>query len=87
MVDDAEDLFDDKADWDPAFLTDIHGVILCTASCQDMLDAALAKVSGIFKPDHKRSGIVEVKRLFGKVRPDDQDGHEQLVSTISPSVR
>lgn len=58
--------------WDPAFLGDIHGVILVTGECQVTVNDLLNQTVNIFQ-----STVKEVIRLEGKVRPGDEKGHEQ----------
>jgi hypothetical protein len=71
-------LNDDKTLWDPAFKQEIHGLVVLTGDSQATIEEKLAEVKEIL-----RTSIHEIKRIDGNVRPGDQDGHEQFVSSLS----
>jgi hypothetical protein len=66
-------------DWDPAFLQEIHGVILVSGDSHSSVNKALseAKIAfGIASLDEP--SIKEVISIVGDVRPGKESGHEQL---------
>jgi len=71
-------LNDDKTLWEPAFKEDIHGLIIITGDCQARVGAKLKEVEEILG-----CTIHTVKVIDGKVRPEEQDGHEQFVSSFT----
>ena len=68
--------------WDPAFLQDIHGVLLIAGDCHDTVAATVAGIEKIFLVGTPDASIREVNRLVGDVRPGAEKGHEQCVSSI-----
>ena len=65
--------------WDPAFLQDIHGVILVSGDSHPTVDNMLNKIKGIFGVGTPNASVKEVKSLVGDVRPGNESGHEQYV--------
>lgn len=70
-------LGDNIANWDPAFLQDIHAVILVSGDTHKSVDKKFQQVKDIFGVGSAKSSIKELKTIVGDVRPGKEDGHEQ----------
>ncbi|KAF2736410.1 Dyp-type peroxidase [Polyplosphaeria fusca] len=68
---------DFKPDWDPAFLQDIHGVVLIAGDSFDTTSKKLADVKASLSTNSV-SSIIEVATLAGDVRPGENSGHEHF---------
>jgi hypothetical protein len=77
MLADAPSLGDDLSKWDARFKQDIHGLILVTGDTQERNDEVLVRVKKIFHVGEETASIQEVIQVAGKVRPGNEDGHEQ----------
>lgn len=65
-------------DWDPAFLQDIHGVILIAGESRPTVHDKLTQVERIFGIGSSHASIKKVKSIFGDVRPDELSAHEHF---------
>ncbi len=79
MLADATALGDDVTQWDTAFKTDIHGVILVTGNSSAKINATLDDIKAIFGVGTPKASIKEVLTLTGHTRPGEESGHEQYV--------
>lgn len=64
-------------DWDPAFLKDIHGVILISGESHSTIEKKKAEIDLIFGVKSPSASISEIIVLRGDVRPGAESGHEQ----------
>ena len=64
--------------WEPAFLQDIHGVILVSGDSHDSVNKELWKAKHAFGISTFNASIKEVTSITGDVRPGKESGHEQL---------
>jgi hypothetical protein len=64
--------------WDPAFLQDIHGVILVSGDSHRSVNKALEEAKAAFGVFTSDPSIKEVTSIVGDVRPGKESGHEQL---------
>ena len=67
--------------WDPAFKQEIHGLILVTGDKRATVDQKLADIKKIFLVEAPNATIKQAKLVYGDVRPGNQKGHEQFVSS------
>jgi len=65
-------------DWNPAFLQNIHGVILVSGDSHRTVDHKLHQIKGIFGVGSQDASIKEVISLVGDVRPGKESGHEHF---------
>ena len=65
--------------WDKDLLKDLHGLILISGDRPETVDDKLSEIKGIFGVGSPYASIEEVTSLVGKVRPGDQEKHEQYV--------
>ena len=77
MVEDAPNLRDDLDKYKDAFMEEIHGVILVTASSHSLLQSKLAELLQIFNVGKPGTSIEPVYQVEGHVRPGDVSAHEQ----------
>ncbi|GLB42844.1 putative peroxidase [Lyophyllum shimeji] len=78
-------------DWEPAFLQDIHAVILISGDSHGTVDKKLRQIKEIFglAPGNHKPSIKEVIAVVGDVRPGNQSAHEHfgfLDGISNPSV-
>jgi hypothetical protein len=64
-------------DWDPAFLQDIHAVVLVSGDSHNSVNKELKQVKSVFGVGSAKASIKEVKSIVGDVRPGKEAGHEQ----------
>jgi hypothetical protein len=67
--------------WLPEFRKEIHCLIFVTGDCQETVDETLTKIKQILAHTVKQIKLVE-----GKVRPGDQEAHEQFVFPLSNTL-
>ncbi|KAG6810025.1 hypothetical protein H0H92_013639 [Tricholoma furcatifolium] len=75
-------------DWDPAFLQDIHAVILISGESHPSVNEKFGEIKNIFGIG-KTPSIKEVTTIVGDVRPGKERGHEHfgfLDGISNPSV-
>ena len=65
-------------DWEPAFLQDIHGLILVSGDSHDSVNKALWQAKEAFGVSTSKASIKEVTSITGDTRPGKESGHEQL---------
>jgi len=65
-------------DWDPAFLQDIHGVILISGESHSTIEKKKAEIDRIFRVDTPSAAIKVIITLRGDVRPGAESGHEHF---------
>ena len=63
-------------DWDPAFLQDIHAVILVTGDSRLTVNNKLNQIKGIFGAGSTTASIKEVTTIIGDVRAGKNAAHE-----------
>jgi hypothetical protein len=69
-------------DWDPRFLQQIDGIIIVTGESEASMKSKFEEVKKIFlTADKSKATIREVLSYIGTVRPGDQRGHEQYVTS------
>jgi len=68
---------DGNPDWDPAFLQEIHGVILIAGNSHLNVNKKKLEIETLFGVNTPLASIKEVTSIIGDVRPGDQHGHEQ----------
>ncbi|KAF8059915.1 hypothetical protein FPV67DRAFT_349692 [Lyophyllum atratum] len=78
-------------DWEPAFLKDIHAVILISGDSHGTVDKKLQQIKEIFgiAPGQYKPSIKEVTSIVGDVRPGKESAHEHfgfLDGISNPSV-
>ncbi|GLB42843.1 putative peroxidase [Lyophyllum shimeji] len=78
-------------EWEPAFLQDIHAVILISGDSHRTVDKKLQEIKEIFglAPSGNKPSIKEVTTIVGDVRPGKESGHEHfgfLDGISNPSV-
>ena len=64
-------------DWDPAFLQEIHGVILIAGDRHNSVAKKLDEVKDVFGFGKPTASIKEVRTIVGDVRPGKESAHEQ----------
>lgn len=64
-------------DWDPAFLQQIHGVILISGDSHGTVNKKLHQIKQLFHIESSHPSIKEVTSIVGDVRPGKQSAHEQ----------
>ena len=67
-------------DWDPAFLGDIHGLILVSGDSHTTVSKQINHIEHLFCMNGKNASIHKVISIVGDVRPGEEKGHEQSVS-------
>ncbi|TFK38402.1 hypothetical protein BDQ12DRAFT_651384 [Crucibulum laeve] len=65
-------------DWEPAFLQDIHGLIIISGEGHASIDKKKQEIEGIFNVDTPQASIKEVTTIRGDVRPCTESGHEHF---------
>ncbi|KAH6884653.1 peroxidase TAP [Coprinopsis sp. MPI-PUGE-AT-0042] len=65
-------------EWDPAFLQDIHGVIVVAAETHEHAKEVLGDIEDIFSADTPRASVAQVKRIRGDVREGNLRAHEHF---------
>lgn len=76
-------------DWKPAFLQEIHGVILVSGESHKSVNKAIQEAKQAFGVLTSKASIKEVISTSGDVRPDKEAGHEHfgfLDGISNPSV-
>ena len=71
-------------DWDPAFLKDIHGLILVSGDSHITISKEIKHIEHLFCMHGEHASIHKVISIVGDVRPGKEKGHEQSVSPSLP---
>ena len=67
--------------WDPAFKSNkIHGLISAAGDSANTVNEVISKVEATFRVGKPEASINLIKRIDGKVRPGEEEGHEQYVT-------
>ncbi|MDI1485783.1 MAG: dye-decolorizing heme-containing peroxidase [Ramalina farinacea] len=65
-------------DWDPAFLEDIHGLILVSGDSHTTVSKQINHIEHLFRMNGKNASIHKVISIVGDVRPGEEKGHEHF---------
>ena len=78
MFADKKNLGDNPSDWHGGFATNnIDGVILVAGDAAQSVEIQMYMLKKILQVDEPNGPVHTAFTLAGKVRPGDQDGHEQ----------